>query len=497
MATAWLGLCAVAVLLGLGIHAPPSGWWIRAARAVVPGYTMIRQSAKACCVVPTLLVPALAAGFAALAGWRGRGRKGWLAAAAALAAVAVVDGVSMPMAGLSALPESGAGGEDIAAAARAAGEKTPRALAIPLWPGDSHWSSLYEYATMRTCIRWVNGYSPMAPAGYPETVFRRFAAMNQGVADDERLDELLAMGVGYIEVFPGAFPEKVSPWPPAITVWRLAGNPRLQPLWGEGPQGTFAFRILETGEKRGETENWGEEAWPAAIHWTFAKTGGATAVGPGDVQRLPLRSPVEMAEGRRVVFRVGKGSAWPGGMEWRGEERRADAVAEGELPEWKAVPMESPMGEILEAGEEGFTLEHAYVGAGEPWRAGEDGIWRATPARMWHGGRMRPGRPEAVFSPEWTRAGLALYGPQLPVPAGRYRAEAVFEAEGEGREAAGELRVTAVRGGRVFGRAALRAGETGAATEAFEVPSDPIRFEVRYAGQGRLAVRELRLVPVE
>ena len=114
---------------------------------------------------------------------------------------------------------------------------------------------------------------------------------------------------------------------------------------------------------------------------------------------------------------------------------------------------------------------------------------------MWHGGRMRPGRPEAVFEPDWTKAGLVLYGPQLPVPAGRYRAEIGFEAEGEGGSAAGELRVTSVRGGRLFGQAALRAGETGAATEPFEVPSDPIRFEVRYAGAGKLTVRELRLAP--
>ena len=494
MAAAWLGLCAVAVLLGLGIHAPPSGWWIRAARAVVPGYTMIRQSAKACCLVPTLLVPALAAGFAALAGWRRRGRKGWLAAAAALAAVAVVDGVSMPKAGLSALPESGAGGEDIAAAALAAGEKTPRALAIPLWPGDSHWSSLYEYATMRTGIRWVNGYSPMAPAGYPETVFRRFAAMNQGVADDERLDELLAMGVGYVEVFPGAFPEKASPWPPAITVWRLAANPRLEPLWGEGAQGTFAFRILPRGEARGEAENWENDLWPSSLHWTFAK-GGPAAVEAGGTYSLTLRSPVEEADRRRVVFRVGDGSAWPGGMEWRGEQRRAASEGEGGLEGWRSVPMMSPMGEVLEAGEEGFMLEQAYVAAGEPWRAGEDGSWSVVPALMWHGGWMRPGRPEAVFPPEWTRAGLVLYGPQLPVAAGRYRAEIGFEADGNAGEAAGQLRVVSVRTGRVLGKAELRAGETAAATKAFEAPPEPLRFEVRHGGGGMLTVKELRLAP--
>ena len=109
---------------------------------------------------------------------------------------------------------------------------------------------------------------------------------------------------------------------------------------------------------------------------------------------------------------------------------------------------------------------------------------------------MRPGRPEAVFLPEWTRPGMALYGPQLPVPAGRYRAETVFDAAGEAGETVGELRVASARDGTVFGRVALRAGETAAATEAFAVPSEPLRFETLYEGKGELVVRELRLVPV-
>jgi hypothetical protein len=522
-AWAWVALCAGVVLLGLGINAPPAGMWARAARKLVPGYSMIRQTAKAYGVLPTLLAPLLAAGFSAVferGAKRGRGaatRAGRLvpglakASAAVLAVAAALDGASHTRAGLTVLPDKGDQGRGIVAAARAAGDGTPRALAIPLWPGDSHWSSLYEYATVLSGVRWVNGYAPMTPEGYFERVFKKFEPLNQGVADDARLDELLAMGVRYVEVFPRAFPEKVSPWPPAATVRRLTANPRLEAIWGTGSdedelEPSFAFRILtaEAAAGRAAEANWDDSLWPAAIHWKYPKD-APQEVGPGGTHSLVTRAPIEDAPNRRVVFRVAPGSAWPRGEEFRGEQRRADAVDEDGLPEWESVPMESPRGEVLEAGAEGFSLEHAYVAAGEAWLPGADGVRRVPPALMWHGGRMRPGRPEVEFLPEATAAGVALYGPQLPVPAGRWRGVARFKAApseeadepAEDGEPVGSLRVVSGRSGAIFAEAPLRMGDTMAETEVCALPSDPIRLEVVYEANAALVVEELGLVPAE
>jgi len=126
-----------------------------------------------------------------------------------------------------------------------------------------------------------------------------------------------------------------------------------------------------------------------------------------------------------------------------------------------------------------------------------------TPALMWHGGLMRPGRPEVEFRPAQTWAGVALYGPQLPVPAGRYHAEVEFRTAespdadrpaGPG-EPVGEVRVVSARSRKVFAAAPVRMGERIAATPACGLPSDPLRLEVVYAANAVLTVEALRLVP--
>ena len=122
---------------------------------------------------------------------------------------------------------------------------------------------------------------------------------------------------------------------------------------------------------------------------------------------------------------------------------------------------------------------------------------------MWHGGLMRPGRPEVEFRPDRTWAGVALYGPQLPSSAGRYHAEIKFHtAESEAAdepavagEPVGEVRVVSVRTRAVFAAAPIRMGETRAVTGACELASEPIRIEVVYAANATLVVEGLRLVP--
>ena len=57
---ALLAALAGAVLLALGAYAPWSGLPIRAARKLIPQYTMIRQTVKIYCLLPALLAPLLA-----------------------------------------------------------------------------------------------------------------------------------------------------------------------------------------------------------------------------------------------------------------------------------------------------------------------------------------------------------------------------------------------------------------------------------------------------
>jgi hypothetical protein len=64
-----LGVAGV-VLLALGAYAPWSGLPIRAARRLVPQYTMIRQTVKIYCLLPALLAPLLAVGEDGVRLWR-------------------------------------------------------------------------------------------------------------------------------------------------------------------------------------------------------------------------------------------------------------------------------------------------------------------------------------------------------------------------------------------------------------------------------------------
>lgn len=103
-------------------------------------------------------------------------------------------------------------------------------LEIPLWPGDSHQSSLYEYYITLDKIRRVNGYTPIVTQEYINTVYKPLATLNMGLLDRQQFGQLKKMGVRFITVHdnPDVFPRKVSPFPPHITVRRLMNSPFLE-----------------------------------------------------------------------------------------------------------------------------------------------------------------------------------------------------------------------------------------------------------------------------
>ena len=54
------------------------------------------------------------------------------------------------------------------------------ALGLPLFPGDSHQSSLYEYYMTQSRVPMVNGYSPVVAKPYVEKVFWPLIELNVG-----------------------------------------------------------------------------------------------------------------------------------------------------------------------------------------------------------------------------------------------------------------------------------------------------------------------------
>lgn len=100
-------------------------------------------------------------------------------------------------------------------------------LELPLWPGDSHQSSLYEYYTTIDKVKRVNGYSPVVSKEYIDTVFWPLCSLTLGQIDEKQYYLLNQLGVKYITVHDNreVFPPKVSPYPPLFTVRRFMSSP--------------------------------------------------------------------------------------------------------------------------------------------------------------------------------------------------------------------------------------------------------------------------------
>ncbi|MBN4065392.1 hypothetical protein JYT85_01950 [Desulfocapsa sp. AH-315-G09] len=103
-------------------------------------------------------------------------------------------------------------------------------LEIPLWPGDSHQSSLYQHYIMLDRVPRVNGSSPLVLTEYIDTVFKPLAGLNRGRLDRKQFELLHDLGVKFITVHNNrdVFLEKVSPFVPLTTVRRFQNSPYLE-----------------------------------------------------------------------------------------------------------------------------------------------------------------------------------------------------------------------------------------------------------------------------
>ena len=249
LALSLLGVGTLGVMyLALGYRAPHDAHWFDLARRLVPKYNMIRQPAKILCLLPTLFAvgAALSLGTACAALRRRRWQIGLPLLVVALL-VGEYCGRTYPV--LTRLDNTQLAYAAVAASARELGQP-PHALVITLWPGDSHYASIYQHYASLYRVRMVDGYNPFIGKDYFENVFRRFESVNQGVISDEQLAKLNEMGVHWVLFHENLFPEKVSPFPAAATLKNLLTHPRLQLLAQDGP--VWAFRILDTAQPHAE-----------------------------------------------------------------------------------------------------------------------------------------------------------------------------------------------------------------------------------------------------
>ena len=464
-----IALTAVILLLATGPHGGTLGRALfEAARDAISPYRMIRQSAKIMLVLPALLAPLLAFGLARLP------RAGIVSVGAAL-----LVGIDMAAWIHPRIGSLDAGHPAYAAIARDAAQNDVacRALAIPLWPGDSHQSSVYlDYAT-RYRIRMANGYSPVVSRAYRDDFFARHQPANQGVLTDAQIDDLLARGIRWLLLHEDQFPEKVSPFPVAVTLDRLHRNPRVELLQQSGS--VWAFRLLDT--PRDQTGTGIPSLHLPARLWeaeSAHRRGGRriedeTASGGQAVELQASGDKVEFSLPRlgcdpAVAWWVRlRGVGELSATTYAGNGTSGSSTQQIGSAEWTwiAVPASSPMpfgsaGLALRGLSGSVAIDRALL-AGSEWPLEIPPGWSTNlPASpLFHAGETMPDRIAVRMRPRYEPAQVVLYGPRMPLPAGEYEIELQVHTDVEAGQILGEFFVATRERDPAAVSTTVRAGE--------------------------------------
>ncbi|MDD4734646.1 MAG: hypothetical protein PHP44_00920 [Kiritimatiellae bacterium] len=274
----------VLIILALGVNGPDHAHWFNLCRAHIPHYDMIRQPAKIYALFPPLLAILTALALRQILSLTTRCKPAARIAVLLFMAAAGMAYALQVRTTVCLLDEEQGAYAAVADDARAAG-KDPRALIIPLWPGDSAWSSLYEHYVSLYRIRMLNGYLPVVPLNYINDIATFHEFSNVAIIPPAQWDDLRERGIDYILFHEDAFPEQVSNFPAAFTLRNLLLDPRLQLLRQDG--NVWAFKLLEAPHQKTPP--------PALATWTlFLPTYNCSweaEWGSPDQPLEPLREP--------------------------------------------------------------------------------------------------------------------------------------------------------------------------------------------------------------
>lgn len=409
-----LGISAV-VLVAFGTYGPLHALPLRAARRLLPRFTMIRQTTKLFLLMPTLIAILLALLYAIPLQWQCRKRRLLLIAFTTLGLLTIAEYSCWLKVGLCLLPPNLPAYSAAADHARSHNIDEPRAVAIPLWPGDSHYSSLYEYGITRSRLRLLNGYAPAVPTNYIETVSDRLYSLNQGVVTPAQLDLLRSMSVHYLLFHEQPYPEKVSPFPAAIALRQLYQHPWLEPL--AATDAIHAFALRQTPRPAAAiTSLWGPPHYFPAFHWWLR-----SSIAPPRDYKIMLRKATPFMPAQRFLLRLeGHGTllSWESGT----------TLAATTNSTWVTAPMSPPYGDHWHVTAGAPLLQDALIIAGDDPMPDSDNCYHWLPADGFHAGATDIASGSVLLDPHRTPPGRALRLPNRPLPPGRYRATLTTEA---------------------------------------------------------------------
>ena len=330
----------------------------------------------------------------------------------------------------------------------------------------------------------MNGYAPAVPEDYYENVFSKLSSLNQGVLDENQRQLLLSIGVNLLVFHEQPYPPKVSPFPSSVALRRLRGNPALRQI--AAADGVFVFALA--GEKAqprmGPEESQWEVNFPAAFHWPMSRLSGrARDPAKPCVFRTHVRAPVPLAP--RMHYKL----LLSGGGRLQGD--RGHEVAVPDQPTWVSVPFTDPMGEAFVVADGEPVMHHALITAGTDVSLSSNQTFSWAASDLFHLGYSDGNA--VTFEQGRNGSGIVLYGPDLPFPAGQYKATLVGNfAEGDAFVAS-----TIGDGGQRLAIATLPEDDgNGPSTATITFRHDgllPLRLEYHFAGRGESRVARIGL----
>jgi hypothetical protein len=501
------------LFLGLGLHNPlgERGWvWLT---RLIPPYKLIRQPDKIIGLFPILFSVSLALPIGYLIGQGGKAAKRFRFGLAVVILLVTADYARHIEPGICIM-DSRQGAYEAVADDAAARNAVARIIVLPLWPGDSHYSSIYQYFVSLYRIRMINGYGGgVYREDYFKEVFLRYISMNKGYVKDEQLDSLLASGIDYVLLHENAFPEKVSPFSVGHTLISLLNNPRLSLLESDGP--IWAFRIESAGvaadqhqygwlpfagaSRHTELHNTARDPDTEIMQTDDASTDHYLAIThPGQWFALPVSAFHGRNDRQYYWIRSrGKGTL---SLRERTEDMNAPAFMDLTIDSsgwsWQRIPYSTM--QTVQGGQVAFELTAgavdmdlgilAYGELGQP----EVGDALELPAVcLFHAGYTADDFSEVVIRADYDPDAVILYGPKLPLSAGRYRIEMAFTTDAPAGTRLGEGIIRGTDGSEedCF---EVTAGESAAGT--FEHSTNlPFCFGFRYNRQGDLRIQSIQL----
>ncbi len=437
------GFC-VMIGFALGTQGPADGWILQRARQLIPPITMMRQTAK----IFAMLAPVMALILAPL--WLMLATKPrlpfWRTALPVILALMVLADWNMQLRpGISLLSKKQGAYE-----AMARDHDKPLAVAVPLWPGDSAWSSIYQYYATLYRLRMVNGYSPVVGNDYIKEVFAPLMTINAGVLTDAQLDFLLSMNVTGILLHENAFPEQVSWFSVGATLQKFLQHPRLEFVHQD--EHVWAFRLLDKPRLTSPEAN--GPVYGSRFQSDFADArlpDGASVLAdeaanrgrfvrmqtPGSELFLRVVDQHEMPD-PRIMVRVKGRAQWDVVVDQCGEQTRYPQWTDSDNWSWVDVPMTwaqrcTTWQAGVQLNEGTLDLDLAIYVSGAPPHLQPGDSYLIPAISFYRAGYTDMERDAVILRPAHDPSGRIFYGPRWILPDGRYQAEVVWaDPPGEG-----------------------------------------------------------------